>query len=57
MYKCRNCGAVFSCPKIEKTTQASIFGVVSINDPIIELKHCPYCDSDEYDALESEEVE
>lgn len=55
MYKCRNCGAVFSYPKVEKTTQASIFGVVSINDPIIEVNHCPYCDSDEFDVIGSEE--
>lgn len=47
MWECRGCGKTFEEPKIKRTTQAVLFGLPSLNDPVINLPVCPYCENDE----------
>ena len=59
MYYCENCGKVFEQPIIEHTTYESYYGVSSDFNSYnsLDIKHCPYCDSDELSPYEYEEEE
>lgn len=53
MFKCNSCDRTFEEPVIEKTTYESLYGVASQfpNGNSVEIERCPYCDSDDIDAL------
>ena len=53
--KCLNCGMEFDEPSKIRTTQASLFGIPRVNDPLIDVEICPYCGCDELEREDKEE--
>ena len=61
MYKCLDCGKIFSEEDIKKeyTTYGDFYGLenASGNDTSITIWHCPKCYSEDIEGYEEEEEE